>query len=279
MKAKNIIKKIAPPFFIDLFKSPKKYGFFGDYKTWSDALKDSRGYDAPEILEKVKDSLLKVKNGEAEYERDSVTFSKIEYSWPVLAGLLWAASLNESKLSVLDFGGSLGSSYFQNKKLLSHLKEFKWNIVEQDKFVESGKKYFEDGQLKFYKSIEESLQASRSNVLLISSTIQYIEDPYSLLEEILKNKFDIIIFDRTTFIEGKDRLTVQKVPPRIYDASYPAWFLDKNKFLEKFKKDYRLVSEFDSIGGKIQVGKNGDKDAAKNVAFEQGMIFARIMSQ
>lgn len=270
---KDIIKKIVPPIIFDLFRPAKKYGFFGDYQSWAEALKDSKGYDAPDILEKVKNSLLKVKNGEAIYERDSVIFSKIEYSWPVLTGLLWTASLNENRLDVIDFGGSLGSSYFQNRNFLAHVQGLKWSIVEQEKFVECGKKYFEDDQLKFYRSIEESLKSGRANVLLISSTIQYIEDPYSLLDEILKNKFDVIIFDRTTFIQGKDRLTVQKVPPRIYDASYPAWFLNKEKFLGKFKKDYNLITEFDSLGGEIQIGKGANKDTA----FEQGMIFARII--
>ena len=95
----------------------KSQGFFGDYPTWGEAMRASSGYDAAHILEKVKGALLKVKRGQAIYERDSVLFDRIEYSWPLLTGLLWVASLNENRLSVLDFGGSLGSSYFQNRQV------------------------------------------------------------------------------------------------------------------------------------------------------------------
>lgn len=271
---KNFIKSITPPIIVNLFKSPRKYGFFGDYKSWKEALEAGKGYDDSLILEKVKNSLLKVKNGEAEYERDSVIFPKIEYSWPVLSALLLSASLNNNRLNILDFGGSLGSSYFQNIKMLGQVSEVRWNIVEQKNFVETGKTFFENEQLKFYESIEKCLRETKPNLLLISSTIQYIEKPYELIDEILKNKFDFIVFDRTTFIENKDRLTLQKVPPRIYDASYPAWFLNKQKFLEKFSKEYKLIAEFDSLGGKIALNGN-DRDTAER-AFEQGFIFKRI---
>ncbi|MDV3001980.1 MAG: hypothetical protein N5P05_003586 [Chroococcopsis gigantea SAG 12.99] len=76
-------------------------------------MKDAEGYDKDIILETVKNSLLQVKEGQAIYERDSVLFDKIEYSFPVLTMLLKVALENDSKLSVLDFGGSLGSHYFQ----------------------------------------------------------------------------------------------------------------------------------------------------------------------
>ena len=58
----------------------------------------------------------KVKNGEAVYERDSVLFDEIQYSWGLLAGLEKAALEHDGKLCVLDFGGSLGSTYYQNKQ-------------------------------------------------------------------------------------------------------------------------------------------------------------------
>ena len=91
---KNFIKNITPPFILKLAKRKPRYGFLGNYKTWQEAQADSKGYDDKKILEKVKNSLLKVKNGEVVYERDSVIFDKIQYSWPVLSSLLWIASQN-----------------------------------------------------------------------------------------------------------------------------------------------------------------------------------------
>ena len=44
---------------------PKKYGWFGNYSNWKEALAQCSGYDSDEILERVKAATLKVKNGEA----------------------------------------------------------------------------------------------------------------------------------------------------------------------------------------------------------------------
>lgn len=232
------------------------YGWFGNFSSWENAEKECTGYDSDIILEKVKNALLKVKKGEAVYERDSVLFNHIEYSWPLLAGLMWIAAKGKNKLNIIDFGGSLGSTYFQNRILLKELDELHWNIVEQKKFVECGKKYFENKQLKFYYDIETSLIENNSNVILFSSVIQYLKEPYQFLEKILNYNFKYIIFDRTAFIkDAADRITIQKVSPKIYEASYPAWFFSKENFLILFKEKYELISEFQSsIISKINLG-------------------------
>jgi putative methyltransferase (TIGR04325 family) len=240
---------LIPPLFGKIYsRAIRKGGFFGDYKCWDDARKACGGYDSDVILNRVKNSLLKVKKGEAVYERDSVLFDEIHYSWPLLAGLLWVASCCGNRLNLIDFGGSLGSSYYQNKKFLEHLLELKWSIVEQEKFVECGKEYFGDEHLKFYNDIDQCIVAQRPNAILFSSVIQYLEKPYGLLENVLNQGFVYILFDRTSFLEkGNDRITVQKVPPEIYPASYPAWFFNLDKFLDFFADQYELMAEFDSF--------------------------------
>src|SRR5689334_19054505 len=104
----KILRSILPPILYDLiYRSPlKRYGWSGHYKNWNEALRDSKGYEADEIIARVSSSVLKVKNGEAVYERDSVLFNKIQYDWPVLAALMWVASQKAGSLNVLDFGGS-----------------------------------------------------------------------------------------------------------------------------------------------------------------------------
>jgi putative methyltransferase (TIGR04325 family) len=248
-KAKLAVKEIVPPFLLKICKKLNKseeYGFFGDYSSWEDAMKDSVGYDSDIILNKVKNSLLQVKEGKAIYERDSVLFDKIEYSFPVLAALLKIALENDGKLSVLDFGGSLGSSYYQCKDFLGNVKELHWSIVEQPKFVECGKQHFKNNQLKFYKNIETCLKYEKPDVILLSSVIQYLEKPYEFLHEIIQCSFRYIIVDRTGFIFNKSQeiLSLQKVDPIIYKASYPAWFLNENKFLSVFQKKYHIILEF-----------------------------------
>lgn len=248
---KQLIKSFIPPVFIEIFVKiiNLKYGWHGNYNSWNEAKNDSKGYDSDEILNKVKNSLLMVKNGQAVYERDSVLFNKIEYSWPVLSSLMMIAAKNDGNLNIIDFGGSLGSTYFQNLKFLNELKNVKWNIVEQENFVKTGRKYFEDKSLKFFTNINNSLNSSKSNVILLSSVIQYIEKPYELLDTIMDYGFEWIIFDRTAFTIGNkpNRLTVQKVLPVIYKASYPCWFFNKRNFMNKFRNKYDLIESFGSL--------------------------------
>lgn len=252
MSISSIIKQLFPPIILTLikkFSNTAKYGWHGDYASWEEAKSCSTGYDSQTILEKVKISLLKVKNGNAAYERDSVTFDQIQYSWPLLAGLMYAAAKNSGKLSVLDFGGSLGSSYYQNKKFLDKLRFITWSIIEQPNFAECGINNFEDNTLKFYNDLEKCLKEQNPNILILSSVLQYIEKPYELLEKLLEYEFDIIIIDRTPFSKtDKDIITVQEVPPSIYPASYPCWLLSEPKFMSYFKK-YTLIETFNALDG------------------------------
>ncbi len=248
---KEIFKSVVPPIVISLFRQffkGKTLNWSGNYTSWTEALKNSTGYDNNTILEECKTSLLKVKNGEKAYERDSVVFDEIQYSWGLLAGLLHAAVNNDNKLRVLDFGGSLGSSYFQNRVLLKPLKETNWCIVEQEHFVDCGKSYFADDILKFYHTIEQCLVENRPNVLLLSSVIQYLEEPYVWLKKFQDIGIPTIIIDRTGFLENEsDRITVQNVPQSIYKASYPCWFFNTSKFVESFKNNnYTEIGHWDS---------------------------------
>jgi putative methyltransferase (TIGR04325 family) len=239
------LKEFLPPFLIrkltGLF-----YGWRGNYKNWSEAKSRSTGYDQDLILEKVKASLLKVKNGEAICERDSVIFDKIEYSFPLLTSLLWIANVKGNKLNLIDFGGSLGSSYFQNKLFLNNV-DLTWNIVEQEKFVICGQEHFENNQLLFYNSIEDCIENTKPDVLLCSSVLQYIESPYTLISLFLKQNIEFIIIDRTPFVKGKERITIQKVHPNIYDARYPCWFFNEARFVSQFLEKYELITDFNSL--------------------------------
>jgi putative methyltransferase (TIGR04325 family) len=179
----------------------------------------------------------KVKEGKAIYERDSILFDKIEYSWPLLSGILLAATVDKGRLSVLDFGGSLGSTYFQNRKFLSFIGDLSWNIMEQPHFVETGRLYFQNEILHFYYDVEECVKKENPNVLILSSVLQYLEKPYDILDKLLSFNFPFIIIDRTPFhYKGYDRITIQRVPRRIYNASYPCWIFDYEKFLNFFRK-------------------------------------------
>jgi putative methyltransferase (TIGR04325 family) len=221
----------------------------GDYSTWDEALALSTSYASENILQKVKDSTLKVKHGEAVFERDSVIFPEIQYSWSILAGLMWAAAQNGGTLDVLDFGGSLGSSYFQNRKFLSSLPEVHWSVVEQPHFVSCGQAYIQDHHLSFYASVEACLESRNPNVVLLSGVLSHVSDWLPLLKSILSQKIPIVIVDRTPFtLDGTERITIQSVPAWIYEATYPCRFLSEPNFIKAFEDSgYRMVESFSAL--------------------------------
>jgi len=249
---KSFAKDCLPPAIFWVLRQLRGDGirFEGDYATWEDAAAQCTGYDAEPILAKVLDATLKVKRGEAAYERDSVLFDAIEYSWPVTAGLLWAAARSEGRLNVLDFGGSLGSSYFQNRKFLDQLINVQWSVVEQTHFVRAGKDFIQDDRLRFHFTIEESVSDSIPNIVLLSSVLQYIAEPYALLDDIVKVAPDCLIIDRTPFLNtnSTDKIKIQEIPAAIYKSSYPCWFFNFHTLADYISAlDFELIEKFDAL--------------------------------
>ncbi len=221
--------------------------FTGRYASWADAMAECTGYDASEIFQRTKDAALAVRHGFAIYERDSVLFHEPSLNWPLVAALLRQAALDSGRLSVLDFGGSLGSHFFQSRHFIAGLSELRWCVVEQAHYVYFGQKELTTDVLRFYPTIEECVQQQNPNVLLLSSVLQYLPDPYALLDLALATGIPALLLDRTPLIAGADRLTIQKVTPDIYDASYPAWFLSGEKVRQRIEASgYRLLSEWNA---------------------------------
>jgi putative methyltransferase (TIGR04325 family) len=251
---KNLLKLFLPPALAGLGRrqykgsaEPEQLNWSGPFRGWQEAYSNSTGYDNPAILEKCKNACLQVKNGKAVYERDSVVFDEKQYGFPLLAALQHAAIENEGKLCVLDFGGSLGSSYFQNRDFLGSLKSLQWCIVEQPGFVDCGKTFFEDGELKFYPTIQSCLAQQQPNVLLLSGVLQCLEKPGWWIKNFSGLKIPYIVVDRTSFAQtDQDILMVEHVSEEIYAASFPTWFFNKQKLLAQFA-GYEPLADFDSF--------------------------------
>jgi len=198
----------------------------------------------------VKAATLRVARGDAAYERDSVLFDRVELSWPMLAGLLWTAARNDGRLRVLDFGGSLGTSYRQNREFLDDLLDVRWGIVEQPHYVETGRELFANGTLKFFHTIVECSAAIQPDIVLLGAALQYLPEPYTVLGELSETPARVMIIDRTPFADiGEDTITVQQVPPAIYTASYPCWIFSKRAFESRFPSGWKTAAWFECSDG------------------------------
>lgn len=225
--------------------------FSNQYSSWELAKNAATGYDFSPIFEKGLAATRLVRDGLAAYERDTVIFDQLEIFYPLLSWLLYAASSENGKLRVLDFGGALGTSYFQNKHFLSGLSQVQWGIVEQEQYINIGRVEFEGPELKFFESPKMCVTAINPNFLLLSSVLQYMEEPYKELEELLKLAIPYVIIDRTMAHRfGEDQIVVQTVPPSIYDASYPVWLLSIDNIEKCIKRNgYEIIGIYDPHPG------------------------------
>ena len=250
MKLRELVKGLTPPLAVELVSRIRPSGnrWSGDYASWGAALADSAGYDTPVIVERARTAALAVKRGEAVWERDTVLFDHIDYSWALLSGLMWVAA-RLGRLHVIDFGGALGSSYFQNASFLRGLPDVKWTVVEQPAFVEVGNRDIADDRLRFAPSMADCA----GDIVIFSSVLEYLEDPHALVRA-LDPKIKFVIVDLTPMHDGdRDRLTVQTVPATIYPASYPCWMLSRAKLLQSFSA-FDVVAEFDAhVGRDVKV--------------------------
>lgn len=258
---KSLARNWLPPVVIHWIRKIRNDGmrFEGDFAAWEEANVLCTGYDSEVILAKVLAATLEVKRGEAAFERDSVRFDVIEYAWPLLAGLMWAAARSGGRLNVLDFGGALGSSYFQNRKFLQSLPDMHWNVVEQPHYVEAGRKHIQDERLRFYNTLEECLSENQPNVILLSSVLQYLESPDILIDKLNKISAMCLVVDRTPFSKyEEDKLVVQKVPGAIYAASYPMWIFSNSRFEKLLEENWSVVSSTLSPEGSVRTASGLD---------------------
>lgn len=216
--------------------------YAGNFSSWTEAQRASRGYGDPAIREKVVAAARAVRDGQAAWERDSVLFHAPAANEPLLRALLRAAERDGGRLGVADFGGALGSAWWQHRRWLEPLREVRWGVIEQPELTAIGGREFANDALRFYPTLADYGANEDPRVLLLSSVLAYLERPHDLLREARAMSFHTVIIDRTGFIaRGPDRLTVQHVPPAIYEASYPCWFFNRERLLAEFGPEWRLV--------------------------------------
>jgi putative methyltransferase (TIGR04325 family) len=241
---KKFLKLITPKPFIKIINKilNRNIRFVGCYKKWKYAAKNSTGYSDKIIFNKTKKSFLKVISNKAKYERDSVLFYSENINYPLINILLKIQNKNRSCLKVLDFGGSFGSTYFQNYSILGNKDKFHWGIIEQKKIVNFVKNFKLKKNLFFFSSINNYIKKHNPDVLLFSSVIQYLEFSHRIINYFIKKKIKNIFFLKTPFTDTNEYIKIQIVPKNIYNASYPIRVFNEKNFLKLFKNNnYRIV--------------------------------------
>jgi putative methyltransferase (TIGR04325 family) len=267
---KRCLKAWLPPALADVYKKQARLGvhFRGEFPDWQTAAAHAEGYDSAQILERVRWATRKVVSGQAAGERDSVLFDQTPYPFPVIALLLRAAMENGGRLSVLDFGGALGSSYHQCKDFLKVVSALHWSIVEQAHYVRAGKLEFETETLRFHETVDAASQASPPQAVLVSGVLQYMPDPANVLKSLVSTEAEYIVIDRTPFaLDGRQRISTQSVPSSINASSYPLRLFNEEQLKAPLLTRYDEIASFAAVDGAL--GYGGLKAIFKGFIFKK----------
>jgi putative methyltransferase (TIGR04325 family) len=243
--ATRTIKDLLPPLATRKILSlvrPPAIAYKGPYQSWADAAGNCETYAAEDVFSHVLAATRAVVGGEAVYARDGFVMPAKEYDWPLLASLLWIAA-RERRLHVVDFGGSLGSTYRQVRGFLDHVERIRWTVLEQTHFVEAGIAEFQGEELRFAHRIAE---VEDLDVVVCSSSLCYIPDPWACLDEFAASGARHLVIDRTPMHDGEaDLYYAQFVRPPLYHASYPCRVFAREGLLSKLRDaGWRVVTEW-----------------------------------
>lgn len=254
---KQLLKQLVPPLAHALRWYHPRYGWKGNYPDFATAAAKASGYDAAAILVRIQQSTRKAMRGEIAFERDGIEYATPETNFHLLSSLLLVAAENDLHLNVLDFGGSLGTTYFQHRQHFRHLKSLHWSVVEQPHYVAAGQAEFATDQLHFYATINDCLAEQKPQVIVVNGVLQYIPDWEALVQEMAATQVPYLLLDYVGYnLQDKERITIQHVPPVFYGvpASYACRFFNKNQQWSFLQKNYQQVFAFRSSPDRYYLG-------------------------
>jgi putative methyltransferase (TIGR04325 family) len=242
--AKDLLRPWIPPRISEFRGRSKRLRLDDAIESWDAAKRQSIGYQDPRIIRNVELAARRVLRGQAQFERDGVAFATADVNWPIATGLLLAAARNPGSLRVLDYGGSLGSQYFQCRGLLSALPHVNWTVVEQEALVSVGREMLTHPNLFFVEEHDHSVPWNASAVLF-SSVLQYLDDPLAPLCRSVEAGADVVVIDRTPISRIAESLpTIQISSMSFGTTTYPAWVLGETALQEVLLPNYAEVSSF-----------------------------------
>ncbi len=227
----------------DLLFPQRRIHYRGSYASFDAAAAACTGYSDPQIFERVLSATRAVVSGKAAYERDSVTFADPDYHWMLLA-LLFRLAASGKRVTVMDVGGALGSTYHQHRRWLDEIAGLRWCVVEQPHVAACGRREFATDRLVFYDSVRACTAAEHVTFALYSSVLAYVRDPGDFLTAAREASVPLVLIDQTLVWAEEaaaDRYVVQHVPAAIYRAAYPARITSTERLLAPLSGAYRVL--------------------------------------
>lgn len=167
---------------------------------------------------------------------------------------------NKSALKVADVGGGNGYMGAYMNKLFPEIK-WEWIVYESTEIAEAYSSVLNQSNVISFAPTPELFKKSDGSIcnapdiILISCALQYIQDPYALLEKILEISAPKIIMRIPFLSTVNDIATVQDFKKiggyaGLEAISWPMWWFSRDKFVQYIKQsstiDFQWVTDSES---------------------------------
>ena len=131
-------------------------------------------------------------------------------------------------VGVLDWGGGIGHYYIYARRLHPEL-DLEYVVKDLQPLCEVGRELLPEVT---FLADDAAALARRYDLVFASSSLQYTRDLYALLARLCDAAVGWLMVTRMPFIDQHDDFVVVQRPYQYgYMTEYPAWFINRHKFI------------------------------------------------
>lgn len=155
---------------------------------------------------------------------------------PVIAAMVRS---KKQTVSILDFGGGLGLTYYHVAHGLPNKDGLQFDVVDIPEVCRSGKEIFSDEPyISFYENLPLPNKKQPYDIVHLGSSLQYIEDWKAFLHELAELKAYYMVFTNLQAGDVPTYATVQNY----YGSTMPNWFFNLEEFIAIMREnEYGLI--------------------------------------
>jgi putative methyltransferase (TIGR04325 family) len=150
---------------------------------------------------------------------------------------------------VLDFAGGSGITYFTIRPFLANAVAVSWHVVDNAQIAAVGRRYRRpDDAIEFSKELPA--EGTPFDVVHVNTALQYLEDPFALLERLCAHRPRYFLLTRLLAGEVEPFITSQSIPDSGSDVRVPCRFFNAGEVVAFFaERGYRLAHRSRVVDG------------------------------
>jgi putative methyltransferase (TIGR04325 family) len=138
------------------------------------------------------------------FVRTHIVFNPSDY-----AVLFWLSHLFKAGLTLFDYGGGIGQSYYVYQEFLRLPESSRWSVCDVSAMAARGRILAEEKQTKRLEFTTDFARAQEASILLTTGTLQYVRDDLAHLLAGLPAQPAHVLLNRVPMYEGDDYCTIQ----------------------------------------------------------------------